>query len=195
MRAQARIVFFVFVSILALGEARAIAEDEGPFRLTSDAFAEGALIPTDHTCDGADRSPTLQWSGAPAGTQAFTLIVDDPDAPGGSFTHWILYNVPGAAKGLAEGMPPGKTTLGDGSLQGKSDFKRPGWGGPCPPKGSKHRYEFELYALSAPLELEPGVTRDEVEKAMKDTTLAKTKLTGQYARPTAAKPTPTPPKP
>jgi Raf kinase inhibitor-like YbhB/YbcL family protein len=181
MRAQAGFVCVALWSALTSWPGSAIAEEAASFRVTSDAFAEGAAIPKDHTCDGADRSPALQWEGAPEGTKAFALIVEDPDAPGGTFTHWVLYNIPGAAKGLAEGIPT-TATLGDGSRQGKNDFKRPGYGGPCPPKGTKHRYEFRLYALPELLEVEAGATGSEVEKAIKDKKLAKTKLTGRYGR-------------
>jgi hypothetical protein len=182
MRAQAQVVFAALFSTLMLSKGSAMAEEPASFRLTSDAFADGAAIPTDHTCDGADRSPPLHWDGAPEGTKAFALIMDDPDAPGGTFTHWVLYNVPGAAKGLTEGIPPPTTTLGDGSRQGKNDFRRPGYGGPCPPKGTKHRYDFRLYALSELLEVEAGAKREDVEKAIKGKELAKTKLTGRYGR-------------
>lgn len=181
MRAHLGFVGLALSSVLTVLPVSAIGGEAVSFRLTSDAFAEGAPIPKDHTCDGADRSPPLQWEGAPEAAKAFALIVDDPDAPAGSWNHWVIYNVPGAAKALAEGIPT-TATLGDGSRQGKNDFKRPGYGGPCPPKGSKHRYTFRLYALSEPLEIEAGATRDEVLKAIKAKTLAKTELMGKYGR-------------
>jgi len=157
------------------------AEDPARFQLSSDGFADGKLIPKEFTCDGADRSPALRWEGAPERTKAFAIVVDDPDAPSGVFTHWIIYNIPAAAKALDGGMAT-TAMLGDGSRQGTNDFGRVGWAGPCPPRGSKHRYDFKLYALSAPLELEPGAKRDAVLKAIGDKKLEATSLQGKYER-------------
>jgi Raf kinase inhibitor-like YbhB/YbcL family protein len=174
--------------VLLRGVASSDAPTAGPaaepasLQITSDAFADGKMIPRDHTCDGADRSPPLHWDGAPERTKALALVVDDPDAPSGVFTHWLLYNVPAAAKALDEGVAT-KGTLGDGSRQGTNDFGQVGWKGPCPPPGSTHRYFFKLYALSAPLELEPGAKRDAVEKAIKEKKLAEAQLKGRYERP------------
>ena len=172
---------------LLRGVASADAPNAGPaagpasLQISSDAFADGKIIPKDHTCDGADRSPPLHWDGAPERTKAFALVVDDPDAPSGVFTHWLLYNVPAAAKALDVGVAT-SGTLGDGSRQGTNDFGRVGWSGPCPPPGSAHRYRFKLYALSAPLELEPGAKRDAVLKAIKEKKLAEAEVTGKYER-------------
>jgi len=172
---------------LLRGVASADAPNAGPaagpasLQISSDAFADGKIIPKDHTCDGADRSPPLHWDGAPERAKAFALVVDDPDAPSGVFTHWLLYNVPAAAKALDVGVAT-TGTLGDGSRQGTNDFGRVGWSGPCPPPGSAHRYRFKLYALSAPLELEPGAKRDAVLKAIKEKKLAEAEVTGKYER-------------
>ena len=172
---------------LLRGVASSDAPNAGPaaepasLQISSDAFADGKIIPKDHTCDGADRSPPLHWDGAPERTKAFALVVDDPDAPSGVFTHWLLYNVPAAAKALDVGVAT-SGTLGDGSRQGTNDFGRVGWSGPCPPPGSAHRYRFKLYALSAPLELEPGAKRDAVLKAIKEKKLAEAEVTGKYER-------------
>jgi len=172
---------------LLRGVASADAPNAGPaagpasLQISSDAFADGKIIPKDHTCDGADRSPPLHWDGAPERAKAFALVVDDPDAPSGTFTHWLLYNVPAAAKALDVGVAT-TGTLGDGSRQGTNDFGRVGWSGPCPPPGSAHRYRFKLYALSAPLELEPGAKRDAVLKAIKEKKLAEAEVTGKYER-------------
>lgn len=182
MRAQSRFVFLAFCSTLLLWQRPALGGEPTSLRISSDAFGEGAAIPNNHTCDGADRSPALHWDGAPEGTKAFALIVDDPDAPKGNWNHWVLYNVPGAAKALAEGVATTTAVLGDGSRQGKNDFGRIGYAGPCPPKGSTHRYEFKLYALSEPLDLDPGASRDAALKAIKEKTLAKAQLTGRYGR-------------
>lgn len=151
------------------------------FRLSSDAFSQGEPIPRDHTCDGADRSPALRWEGAPAGTNAFALICEDPDAPVGTWSHWVIFNIPGTSNGLAGGFSPA-ASLPDGSRQGKNDFGRLGYGGPCPPRGSNHRYFFKLFALSAPLDLEPGASRKAVLDAVKKKTLAEAELMGRYGR-------------
>ncbi len=153
------------------------------FSVTSTAFKEGASIPVKHTCDGADVSPPLAWSGAPAGTGAFALIADDPDAPAGTWVHWVLYDLPGTASQLPENvakteLPP---ELG-GATQGKNDFRRTGYGGPCPPPGPAHRYFFKLYALDTPLRLKPGAAKQDLEAAMKGHILATAQLMGTYAR-------------
>jgi Raf kinase inhibitor-like YbhB/YbcL family protein len=147
------------------------------FQLTSPAFAEGADIPTVFTCDGQDRSPPLHWSRAPAGTQSFTLIVDDPDAPGRTFTHWVLFDVPAVQSDLPEGFQPGQV-----GTSGRGDFGRTGYGGPCPPSGS-HRYFFKLFALNVPsIGLQEGASRAEVERAMQGHVLGQAQLMGRYSR-------------
>jgi Raf kinase inhibitor-like YbhB/YbcL family protein len=166
-------------TLLAIGTATGAG-----FVLASDKFAEGNPIPVESTCDGADHSPVLQWDGAPEGTKAYALVVADPDAPGGSFVHWILYNVPAAAKSLGGAMDT-TSKLGDGSMQGKNGFGKTGYAGPCPPRGPKHHYVFTLYALSEPLDLEPGATIDALLAAIKPKKLAETKLTGTYTRASA----------
>ncbi|HEU5261309.1 MAG TPA: YbhB/YbcL family Raf kinase inhibitor-like protein [Gemmatimonadales bacterium] len=151
--------------------------------LTSTAFREGSPIPVKHTCDGADVSPALSWGGTPRGTAAFAVIANDPDAPAGTWVHWVLYDLPGSAVQLPENVP--KTdTLPDlgGAIQGRNDFRRTGYGGPCPPPGPAHRYFFKLYALDAHLKLGPGATKQEVEAAMKGHVLGTAQLVGTYAR-------------
>src|SRR5262245_21491849 len=111
------------------------------FAIKTTAFSEGSAIPKKYTCDAADISPPLTWANPPAGTQSFALIADDPDAPVGTWTHWILWNVPAESTALPEGVPKDET-LSDGTRQGKNDFKRIGYGGPCPPPGKPHRYFF-----------------------------------------------------
>lgn len=150
------------------------------FTLKTTAFPEGDTIPRNHTCDGADLSPALAWSGIPAGTQSLALIVDDPDAPAGTWTHWIAWNIP-PKTALPEGVPKVES-LGDGTLQGRNDFRRIGYGGPCPPPGKAHRYFFKLYALDAKLELKPGADRQQLERALKGHVLAEAKLMGKYGR-------------
>ena len=151
------------------------------FLVQSTAFKPGAGIPRDHTCDGKDLSPPLSWENPPAGTLAFALICDDPDAPAGDWIHWVVYNIPGTAKGLAQGVQAFKT-LSDGSSQGKNDFGKIGYGGPCPPKGKPHRYFFKLYALTKTLPLAPGATKKELLRAMENLILAKAELVGTYSR-------------
>jgi Raf kinase inhibitor-like YbhB/YbcL family protein len=150
-------------------------------QLTSTAFTEGAAIPAKYTCDQADLSPSLKWTGAPAQARSFVLIVDDPDAPVGIWTHWVLYDLPASVADLSENQP--KTpTLSNGAKQGLNDFRRPGYGGPCPPPGKPHRYFFRLYALDTLLGLKPGATRKEVESAMAGHALAQCQLMGTYKR-------------
>ena len=145
------------------------------FSLASPAFADGTAIPRKYTCDSADVSPPLAWSGAPAGTAAYALLVTDPDARG--FVHWVAADIPGTATSLAEGA----TGTASAGIEGRSDFGRAGWGGPCPPSGT-HRYVFELYALSVPLRLAGRPSADDVRRAMAGRVLGKATLTGTYQR-------------
>jgi len=149
--------------------------------LKSSAFAHEGNIPQKHTCDGADVSPALSWSDPPAGTQSFSLIMDDPDAPAGTWVHWVLYNVPAQTHELPEGVPKVRE-LKDGARQGQNDFSRPGYGGPCPPRGAPHRYYFKLYALDGDLNLPAAARKTDVEKAMKGHILAQAQLMGRYKR-------------
>lgn len=151
--------------------------------LKSRAFEEGKRIPTKHTCDGPDVSPPLAWSGGPEGTKAWALICDDPDAPRGTWVHWVLYDLPADVHELPEGIPAEETLakLG-GAKQGRNDFGRIGYGGPCPPPGKPHRYFFKLYALDAPLGLEPGAKKAELEKAMEGHVRGEARWMGTYGR-------------
>jgi Raf kinase inhibitor-like YbhB/YbcL family protein len=151
------------------------------FAIQTNAFAPGSVIPNKYTCDGSNVSPELTWSGAPAGTQAFALIVDDPDAPGGTWTHWTAWNIPANSTKLAEGTPKNET-LADGTRQGRNDFKRIGYNGPCPPPGKPHRYFFKVYALGANLDAKAGASRGELESAMKGKTLGQAEVMGKYGR-------------
>jgi Raf kinase inhibitor-like YbhB/YbcL family protein len=158
-------------------------EDRMAFLLTSPAFTEAAAIPARYTCDGADVSPPLAWSGAPAGTAAFAVIADDPDAPAGTWVHWVLYDLPAGTSRLPENVPKTDTLPAfGGARQGRNDFRRTGYGGPCPPPGPAHRYFFKLYALDAPLGLPPGARKQEVEAAMQGHVLGVAQLVGTYAR-------------
>jgi Raf kinase inhibitor-like YbhB/YbcL family protein len=150
--------------------------------LTSPAFQDGGTVPVKYTCDGADVSPPLEWSGAPAGTQMFALIADDPDAPAGTWVHWVLYNLPATTSQLPENVAKVESLDLGGARQGRNDFRHPGYGGPCPPPGSAHRYFFRLYALEAPLQLKSGVQKKDVEAAMQGHILGSAQLMGTYAR-------------
>ncbi|HEX2094675.1 MAG TPA: YbhB/YbcL family Raf kinase inhibitor-like protein [Longimicrobiaceae bacterium] len=153
-------------------------------RLTSSAFTPDGEIPSRYTCDGADLSPPLSWSGLPEGTRSLTLIVDDPDAPDPrapktTWVHWVLYNLPPSAPGLQEGVDP--ATLPQGAREGLNDWKRAGYGGPCPPVG-RHRYIHKLYALDTLLPDLGQATKAELERAMEGRVLARAELIGTYQR-------------
>jgi Raf kinase inhibitor-like YbhB/YbcL family protein len=150
-------------------------------RLSSAAFEAGGTIPKQFTCDGPDLSPALEWSGAPPNTRSFSLLVDDPDAPAGTWVHWVLYDLPAETNQLAEGVPKDEQ-LSNGARQGKNDFRRIGYGGPCPPPGRAHRYFFKLYALDASLNLNAGASKADVEKTMAGRILAQATLMGRYKK-------------
>ena len=149
--------------------------------LGSPAFQTDSLIPVKHTCDGADTSPALFWSGVPDSARSLALICDDPDAPRGTWVHWVIYGIPPEMDSLPQAVPKGKEVL-SGVKQGLTDFQRVGYGGPCPPEGKPHRYFFKLYALDAELVLESGKSKEELLKAMKGHILAQGELVGRYGR-------------
>jgi Raf kinase inhibitor-like YbhB/YbcL family protein len=151
------------------------------FALKTTAFVNGGGIPKKYTCDGADISPALNWNDTPAGTQSFALVADDPDAPRGTWTHWIIWNIPAETTALPESVPQVGES-GTGVRQGRNDFKRIGYGGPCPPQGKPHRYFFKLYALNAKLDVKAMASRSELERAMKGHVLSQTELMGMYGR-------------
>jgi Raf kinase inhibitor-like YbhB/YbcL family protein len=148
--------------------------------LKSSAFTAGEMIPQKYTCDGPDVSPPLSWSDVPAGAKSLALIADDPDAPMGTWVHWVAWNIPPNARGLEEGVPK-KDSLPNGMKQGTTDFRSIGYGGPCPPSGT-HRYFFKLYALDTSLNLPPSTTKKDLEKAMQGHLLQQVELMGKYAR-------------
>ena len=151
------------------------------FTITTTAFQPGGDIPRKYTCEGPDVSPALSWSDPPAGTQSFALISDDPDAPVGTWVHWVAYDLPASARQLPEGVP--KTdTISAGGVQGLNDFGKTGYGGPCPPPGKPHRYYFKLYALGSKLNLKPGATKKAVEQAMQGHILAQAEVMGRFKR-------------
>jgi len=149
--------------------------------MRSPAFAAGANIPEPFTCDGIDVSPALDWSDPPDGTETFALVMDDPDAPGRTWVHWVLYDLPAAVHGLPEGVPA-DGELSSGARQGRNDFGKIGYGGPCPPPGPAHRYHLKLYALDRTLGLPPGATKASVERAMRGHVIARADVTGSYRR-------------
>ena len=156
-------------------------EGEMTLSLSSPVFQEGEDIPITYTCDGQDISPPLTWGEPPSETQSFALIMDDPDAPGGVFTHWLLFNLPADSRELPEAVPP-HNELTSGALQGKNNFGQIGYGSPCPPPGLAHHYRFTLYALDQPLELMAGASRKQVLDAITGHILAWGQLVGIYQR-------------
>lgn len=151
------------------------------FTVRTDGFGNGAGIPAKYTCSGANVSPALQWSEAPVGTKSLALIADDPDAPGGTWTHWVIWDIPATGAGLPEGAPHDESLSG-GARQGKNDFGKVGYGGPCPPPGKPHRYFFRMYALDKVLELPAGSERPDLEDAMKRHILAQAEWMGVFKR-------------
>ena len=152
----------------------------GNMELKSTAFEPGGLIPAKYTCDGQDMSPPLTWSDPPAGTKSLALISDDPDAPVGTWVHWVIWNIPADARAFEENLPKA-ASLSNGARQGTTDFRRIGYGGPCPPSGT-HRYFFKLYALGTTLNLPASTTKKDLEQAMHGHILAQAELIGKYRR-------------
>ena len=153
--------------------------------LTSSAFRNGQPLPERNSCEGEDLSPPLSWTGTPAGTKAWALIMEDPDAPAGVWVHWVLYDVSFATTSLKEGLPK-NDVFPDGAMQGMSGgvtrFRDVGYSGPCPPPGKPHHYVFKLYALDKKLDLAPGAAKEKVLAAMKGHILAQAELIGLYQR-------------
>jgi Raf kinase inhibitor-like YbhB/YbcL family protein len=149
-------------------------------KVTSPAFKNGEMIPKKYTCDGEEMSPPLEWSEAPAGTKGIALISDDPDAPMGTWVHWVIFNMPPDTKKLPENVPHAPT-LDNGAKQGIDDSGKIGYGGPCPPSGT-HRYYFKVYALDKMLDLKPGATKKDLLKAMEGHIIAQGELMGRYKR-------------
>ena len=176
-------VLCLIVPLLAGCESReqTLKEGEMVLNVSSPAFQEGEKIPAKYTCEGQDVSPKLEWSESPAGTRSFALIVDDPDAPSGVFTHWLLFNIPPDSHELPEAVPT-QPQLPSGALQGKNDFGKTGYGGPCPPPGRPHRYQFTLYALDQSLDLKAGISKKQLLDTIQGHVLAQGQLMGTYQR-------------
>ena len=149
-------------------------------KLTSSAFADSQPIPRQHTCSGINISPPLEWTGIPKSAKTIAIVADDADAPGGTWVHWVIYNLPADTIGMVENLPTTEDLKG-GGFQGKNDFEKIGYGGPCPPSGT-HRYFFKLYAIDTELPLKAGATKAELEKAMAGHVLAQGQLIGTYSR-------------
>jgi Raf kinase inhibitor-like YbhB/YbcL family protein len=173
------------VVVCLAGAAGYSARDLGgavmPLELKSPDFTPGGNIPKRFTCDGADISPALEWDAPPAGAQSFALIADDPDAPVGTWVHWVVFDMPAKVRALPQNFPKTEQSA-DATRQGRNDFRKIGYGGPCPPPGKAHRYFFKLYALDAKLDLKPGATKKEVERAMQGHILAQSEYMGRYSR-------------
>jgi Raf kinase inhibitor-like YbhB/YbcL family protein len=152
-----------------------------PFKITTTAFEPDGPIPVEYTCDGANQSPPLAWSGVPDGTLSLALLVEDPDAPSGTWSHWVVYNLPPDLHELPVRVPPGERTNW-GGWQGKNDFGKLGYGGPCPPPGPAHHYYFYLFALDGELDLSPGATRQALRRQIQGHVLAQAELMGYYSR-------------
>lgn len=173
-------VIMVTVSACKPQENQQKGESTMTLKVTSTAFKEGGMIPPKYTADGQDVSPPLAWEGVPDGARSIALICDDPDAPMGTWVHWLLWNLPPELTGLDEDTPP-DAELTNGVRQGTTDFGRTGYGGPAPPSGV-HRYFFKVYALDTMLDLRAGATKPELEKAIKGHILAQGQLMGKYTR-------------
>jgi Raf kinase inhibitor-like YbhB/YbcL family protein len=148
--------------------------------IISPAFDEGGFIPGEYTCDDIDVSPPLEWSLVPDGTKTFALICDDPDAPMGTWVHWVIFNIPGNITMLSENVPP-LEVLENGAKHGMNDFRKMGYGGPCPPRGT-HRYYFKIFALDKELDVNSGITKKGLLKAMEGHILGEGQLMGKYKR-------------
>jgi len=165
----------VVVVAVAIGLATAVGAGGGKMKITSTTFAEGENIPSKFTCDGADTSPALRFEGAPAEAKSLALIVDDPDAPSGLFTHWLVWNIDPKAVVIEENSVPSN------AIQGKNDFGKPGYGGPCPPSGT-HRYFFKVFALDRQLDLPAGSKRAQLDAQMRGHIIGQGELMGHYLR-------------
>ncbi len=173
----------LFMIFCEMGMLTGFSEREGyamELNIKSSAFEEGALIPEKYTCDGEDVSPPLSWTQPPKETKSMVLICDDPDAPMGTWVHWVLFGLSPDTLELAEGVSHEKEVLG-GVKQGLNDFRRYGYGGPCPPGGT-HRYFFKLYAVDTQVDLNAGATKNEILNAIKGHVLAEGELMGRYSR-------------
>jgi Raf kinase inhibitor-like YbhB/YbcL family protein len=180
-RALAIVPLLILVMLMFAGPERVPGQQASKIELTTTSFEPGGFIPKRFTCEAADVSPALAWSDPPAGTQSFAIIEDDPDAPSGTFVHWLVYDLPAAYRRLPEALS-GNDQMAGGGRQGTNDFSRIGYSGPCPPPGKPHRYFIRLYALDGKLNLRPAATRKELDSAMQGHILAQAELMGRFKR-------------
>jgi hypothetical protein len=171
----------IAIFLLIVSGSWAQRQGVSTMKLISTAFQPGGDIPTKYTCSGVDVSPALSWTDPPADTKSFALIADDPDAPAGTWVHWVVHDLPPSARQLPEDVSKTDSVSG-GGVQGQNDFRKIGYGGPCPPPGNPHRYYFKLYALDSKLNLKPGATKKAVEQAMQGHVLAQAELMGRFRR-------------
>ncbi len=177
MRNSSVLAFFVvFFSLVVFGLSTAFSNENNTMQLVSSAFSEGSMIPEQYTCDGHDKSPPVSFVNVPETAKSLVLIVHDPDAPAGDWTHWTLWNIPPTAKHIAENELP------NGAITGMNSFAQTGYGGPCPPSGQRHRYTFDSYALDSSLLLSDQTTRWQLLREMKSHILAHATLVGVYGR-------------
>jgi Raf kinase inhibitor-like YbhB/YbcL family protein len=187
-----KLLLSILILLIVFGIAPASAQNEQSsnrvdgravmmIQLSTSSFTPGAVIPKKFTCSGADISPELSWSAPPAGTKSWALVVDDPDAPAGTWNHWLLYNLPPSIHELPENQPR-TPELANGALQGKNDFGKTGYNGPCPPPGKPHRYFFRLYALDTKLDLKAGADRGTLAQAIKGHVVGEGELMGTFGR-------------
>lgn len=175
------LLFLLGLAALAASCANGAAEKREGLQLRTTAFNNGGNIPRKYTCDGENVSPSLAWTTPPTGTESFALIADDPDAPAGTWVHWVVYDLPVSRRELPEAQPQTERLPG-GGRQGRNDFPQVGYGGPCPPPGKPHRYFFKLYALDTRLDLDTPPTKAQVDRAMKGHIQAEAEVMGRYGR-------------
>jgi len=174
-------IIMVLLALVAPAAVRGQKAASSKIELKTTSFTAGGFIPKRFTCEAADVSPALAWTDPPLGTQSFAIIEDDPDAPSGTFVHWVVYDLPAAYRKLQEGLS-GNDPMPGGGRQGTNDFSRTGYSGPCPPPGRPHRYFIRLYAVDAILNLRPAATRKELDAAMQGHILARAELMGRFQR-------------
>ena len=174
-------LILVALALLLPAEVRGQKATSSKLELKTTSFTAGGSIPRQFTCDASDISPALAWTDPPPGTQTFAIIEDDPDAPSGTFVHWVIYDLPANSRRLPQALSK-NGQIPDGGRQGTNDFSRTGYSGPCPPRGRPHRYFIRLFALDARLNLRPAATRRELDEAMKGHILAEAELMGRYGR-------------
>ena len=174
-------LILVLLTLVVPAEVRGQQASSSKIELKATSFTPGGFIPKRFTCEAADLSPALAWTDPPAGTQSFAIIEDDPDAPSGTFVHWLVYDLPATYRRLPEALS-GNDQMAGGGRQGTNDFSRTGYSGPCPPPGKPHRYFIRLYALDATTNLRPAATRKELESAMQGHILAQAELMGRFQR-------------